>query len=115
MIDRKIVLIADAGLAKRINTSPTEFIRGDAFRKLMTGISRYSLFMIPDANKMEWKRHRKLLQPGFGPVHLKASVDISKEVVSVLKDDLHQRLNAGIGSVQLNMHEFFTGLGLDIM
>jgi cytochrome P450 len=101
-------------LAKRVLNKNEEFVRNDMFRRLLTGVAKYALFLIPDSRSVEWRQHRKFLQPGFGPTHLRHSVQVTNDVMDVFEQSITGKLSAG-EKVRINVHEFFSGLGLDVM
>ncbi|KAJ3219881.1 hypothetical protein HK099_004542 [Clydaea vesicula] len=70
-------LISDPDFAKQILAlRHTEFVRDERLSALFKGICNYALFLIPSPSD-QWKKHRKLLQPAFGPTHLRNSFIIS--------------------------------------
>ncbi|KAJ3120664.1 hypothetical protein HK098_004423 [Nowakowskiella sp. JEL0407] len=78
-----LLIVGDAAVAKRA-LNDESFIRNDTLQSLMIDISPYALFSIPSGDI--WRKHRKGLQPAFGPVHLRDAVDISSEISDSLMD-----------------------------
>jgi cytochrome P450 len=108
----KTVLICDADEAKRVFTNTNEFQRADALQNIWRGIAHYALFLIPSGSS-EWKKHRKSLQPAFGPMILRHVVEKTDEVAKVLVKYLDKQIEENDVAC-INIHEFFTGLGLDV-
>ncbi|KAJ3053310.1 hypothetical protein HK097_004550 [Rhizophlyctis rosea] len=70
-------ILSDPYEAKRLLTDTDTFVRSDTLEKLAQGVSKYALFLLPTGPT--WKRHRKLVQPGFAPLHLRRTVPIATE------------------------------------
>ena len=108
---KRSVMICDASSAKQILTGK-EFIRPDTFQKVVEGILDHALFVL--ATGEDHKRHRKLIQPGFGPSHLKAaarvSVNKSDELISVWNQKFK-----GLPSFQANMYKTLATVTIDII
>ena len=103
----------DADFSKRVVSQSEYFARGDLFRSLFTGVSEWSLFLIPDLGP-DWKRHRKGLQPAFGPTHLRNAAVITSQVYDTAKALIDQKV-CKQGSLELDLYQFFTSFGLDFM
>ncbi|KAJ1550436.1 hypothetical protein HK096_006939 [Nowakowskiella sp. JEL0078] len=107
------LLIGDAAIAKKILNSPDNFIRGPNFQIAATGIAPHALFVLPSGE--QWKRHRKGLQPAFGPVHLRHAfavcLDCSDDLVNVWK----QAVAKASGTQTRNIHLDFTMLTSDVI
>ncbi|KAJ3308253.1 hypothetical protein HDV04_001510 [Boothiomyces sp. JEL0838] len=71
-----LVVIKDPNEAKRIVTDTALFGKTDFARKRMVGLLDYALFFLPSDDL--WKKHRKLLQPAFGPTHLRHAARVSQ-------------------------------------
>lgn len=110
---RKLVVITDAEAAKHILTTPTEFCRDNRLQSIWKGIAKYALFLIPNTES-DWKKHRKCLQPSFGPLHLRKAVEITNDQTNILTNYIRQELSSN-GECVLNVHEYFSGLTLDII
>jgi cytochrome P450 len=69
-----------------------------------------------DTHDKRWKRHRKLLQPAFGPTHLRHGAYITNDVMELVdkKMDLEYAL-AGKTCVKIDIHSLCTGITLDII
>ncbi|KAJ1550889.1 hypothetical protein HK096_004402 [Nowakowskiella sp. JEL0078] len=77
MKERSLISVVDPAVAKKVYNSPDNFVRGDRFQSLNPDIAPYALFVIPSGE--QWKKHRKFLQPAFGPVHLREAFAVSLE------------------------------------
>ncbi|KAJ3103594.1 hypothetical protein HDU97_010014 [Phlyctochytrium planicorne] len=77
----QLVIVSDAVEAKRILTGD-EFFRTTVGMQFCEGIFRYGLFFLPSGDI--WKRHRKYMQPGFGPSHLRDVVSASNQCCDAL-------------------------------
>ncbi len=71
---RKIVITSNADAAKQILTNGDYFcIRPTFLQEKFEGIAKNALFVLPSGEI--WRKHRKLLQPAFGPAHLRHAFD----------------------------------------
>ena len=70
--------ISDPPTVKRLLTDKV-FIKPDFFQNLTEGLLSNALFVMP--TNATWKRHRKQLQPAFGPMHLRKAAQQSVEKV----------------------------------
>jgi cytochrome P450 len=83
------VFLSDPLEVKRMLSS-TEFTRSDNFAKMVGDIIGPALFLLPTGD--DWKRHRKLLQPGFGPTHLRHTAKVTIETIKTLKSEFNKLL-----------------------
>ncbi|KAJ3313037.1 hypothetical protein HDV04_002325 [Boothiomyces sp. JEL0838] len=106
------VVVTDAREAKRILTDTTEFTKMGlaTFRPLQ--LLDYALFVLPSDDL--WKRHRKLLQPAFGPTHLRHTAEVSRDTVLELEAKINSKLSIE-KQVRLNMHSVLSCTTLDII
>ncbi|KAJ3120969.1 hypothetical protein HK098_004092 [Nowakowskiella sp. JEL0407] len=108
--DKYLLLTADPAILKTIANSES-FIRKDFFQSVARDIAPYALFLIPDGDL--WKKHRKGLQPAFGPIHLKNScrvaIDVADHLFRVWDSDLEA------GNCTRNVINDFTMLTADVI
>ncbi|KAJ3128993.1 hypothetical protein HK098_002844 [Nowakowskiella sp. JEL0407] len=110
MGDRYMVLTADAAIIKKIANSDS-FFRGRNFQSIAGDIAPYALFIIPSGDL--WKKHRKGLQPAFGPVHLRDTFKVTLEVADYLLSIWEKELSKG--NATRNVMDDFTLLTGDII
>ncbi|KAJ3269973.1 hypothetical protein HDV01_000779 [Terramyces sp. JEL0728] len=98
----ELVVVTDPKESKRILTDTAVFGKTDFAGKRMQGLLDYALFLLPTDDL--WKKHRKLLQPAFGPTHLrhaanvsqKSTIEIQQKFISQLKDKEALKLDANV-------------------
>jgi cytochrome P450 len=73
------------------------------------------LFCLPTSGREndQWRRHRKNLQPAFGPTFLRYGVDVTKDIVKSLFTTINILPSAQRESIDL--HQTFTYVALDII
>jgi cytochrome P450 len=79
-----ILFLSEAKMAHQIFSDSTNFPKTDDTIKLAQGLIKYALFFMPTDDV--WKRHRKFLQPGFGPSHLRETVVASNQIMDTLSE-----------------------------
>lgn len=85
MFTRKVVVTSNADAAKQILTNGDYFcIRPTFLQEKFEGIAKNALFVLPSGEI--WRKHRKLLQPAFGPAHLRHAFDATMSFSRVLFD-----------------------------
>ncbi|KAI8896250.1 cytochrome P450 [Globomyces pollinis-pini] len=105
-------VVSDPHEAKRIFTDTDTFVRGPILQQLGTGLFENALFVIPTGDL--WKRHRKLIQPAFGPSHLKHA--LSAAITSVYEIyDIWDRELKSLKQINVNMHQVLTAMALDVI
>ncbi|KAJ3408404.1 hypothetical protein HDV05_005032 [Chytridiales sp. JEL 0842] len=80
------------------------------------GLSRYGLFMLP-SDEM-WKRHRKYIQPGFAPSHLRNGVIISNHVINTLCslwDAKFEQQGAQCGPIRVDLYRVASSISFDVI
>ncbi|KAJ3271946.1 T-complex protein 1 subunit delta [Terramyces sp. JEL0728] len=107
-----MVIVADAQEAKRILTDTDTFERGNELRSKMLGLLDNALFFLPSSDL--WRKHRKLLQPAFGPTHLRHAAEASRESVLEFEQFLSDRCAADL-NVQTDLHIALKCITLDII
>ncbi|KAJ3121809.1 hypothetical protein HK098_003350 [Nowakowskiella sp. JEL0407] len=106
----EMVFIDDAAMAKKLLNS-SDYGRGKLLQKTTTDFAPFALFVIPSGD--QWKKHRKGLQPAFGPSHLREAFTVSLETVDQLLDLWESKISAGNNT--RNVMEDFTMLTADII
>ncbi|KAJ3410754.1 hypothetical protein HDV05_003293, partial [Chytridiales sp. JEL 0842] len=90
--------------------------RTDIVAHVTKGIFRYALFVLPSDEI--WKKHRKYLQPGFGPSHLRHGVEAANLVLNTLcgiwdtKLDPQSRSNP---QIRINLFHIASSISFDII
>ncbi|KAJ2998631.1 hypothetical protein HDV02_004261 [Globomyces sp. JEL0801] len=105
-------VVSDPHEAKRIFTDTTTFVRGPIFQRLGMGLYENALFVIPTGEL--WKRHRKLIQPAFGPSHLKHATSAAVTSIHQLCDIWDKQLKLS-NQINVNMHQVLTAVALDVI
>ncbi|KAJ3130363.1 hypothetical protein HK098_002592 [Nowakowskiella sp. JEL0407] len=91
MLGKKVVVIADAKIMRTIFRNSSDAVyRSDSMQIALEGITPLALFALPtgiaDPGGDTWKKHRKGIQPAFGPKHIRDSVGICVKYVDSLLD-----------------------------
>ncbi|KAJ3117908.1 hypothetical protein HK098_006080, partial [Nowakowskiella sp. JEL0407] len=105
-----IVCIDDPAMAKRILSSQ-DFVRGNVLLEAAFDVAPYALFVLPSGD--QWKKHRKGLQPAFGPNHLREAFAVSLECGDELLDIWESQLRKGDDT--RNVMDDFTMLTGDVI
>ncbi|KAI8896396.1 cytochrome P450 [Globomyces pollinis-pini] len=108
---RNVVVVSDADLVKRILTDSEEFIRAADVR-IIEGIFDNALFVLPTGET--WKRHRKLIQPGFGPTHIRHTAHVTLETMDKMRSIWDQRLKS-TDSIQCNIRYNLSAVTLEVI
>ncbi|KAI8928809.1 cytochrome P450 [Entophlyctis helioformis] len=107
------VVVSDAAAIKTIMNSP-DFYRDERTQMAGSGLLDHSLFLLPSGD--DWKRHRKLLQPAFGPSHLRHTVDVTIEVADAAAADFASIMaQTGKASIEVDAYEYMTAVALDVI
>jgi cytochrome P450 len=113
------VEFADAESAKKVLTAPSDIlVRSDFALGISKGLFRYALFILPTSDV--WKKHRKFLQPGFGPAHLRHTVDASNEIMDQLSELWDARFQIGDNTTsttkfQVNLFQLASSITIDVI
>ncbi|KAI8916251.1 cytochrome P450 [Gorgonomyces haynaldii] len=104
LFGQQAYVIAHPDVARQVWRDTEHFTRDPRFQNAVIDLMPFALFVIPGGDV--WKKHRRLLQPGFGPVHLEhaqtAAETLSDQLVAYLKTladksepiDIHAAMNA---------------------
>lgn len=109
------VTIERASEAKRILTS-NNFGRGDLLQSMFSGLLSFALFLLP-SNDGLWKKHRKWIQPAFGPANVRFTLDASNTVMHRVEGFLDQLINDTPDAIlkSLDMAHLSSLITLDII
>ncbi|KAJ3051080.1 hypothetical protein HK097_007943 [Rhizophlyctis rosea] len=114
LFSRQIVITRDPDVAKRVlnpSSSDPEFTRPDNSKIF---VIPYMLFALGTDDL--WKRHRKFLQPAFGPSHLRFALDASNEVMDELCRIWEGQISAKPdGKLRTNARDVMTSVTMDII
>ncbi|KAJ3269682.1 hypothetical protein HDV01_001110 [Terramyces sp. JEL0728] len=106
------VFVVNAQEAKRILNSST-FVKSDTvIMKIGIGILNNALFAMPSND--HWKKHRKLLQPAFGPTHLRHAGKVAEDTMKDLDTVIEEKLQ-GKSGVTLDFTVAFKSVTLDVI
>ena len=109
-----IYIISDALSIKLILTDKTMFGRTGVFRDAAIDLAPHALFVLPDSE--EWTRHRKFIQPAFGPPHLRHTYSTVTQIMQILANHLELKLSTSSEShVKVDMHHLVTSIAMDTM
>lgn len=108
---KTIISVARPDVIKSVLTRQNDFKRDALLQNMFQGIGTWSLFVIPTNDV--WFRHRKLLQPAFGPTHLKYGFECTNLCFNVLAKSWHGLLKNN--SVTVDIHKHLACMTLDIM
>ncbi|KAJ3120900.1 hypothetical protein HK098_004135 [Nowakowskiella sp. JEL0407] len=100
-----IIIINDGEVFKRILNSPDVFMRGPELHHVMKDSFPFALFLFPDTDDT-WKKHRKGLQPAFGPVHLREAFQVTVEIVEQLFSIWDKEISSNASTVRNAMEDF---------
>jgi cytochrome P450 len=107
----EIIVVCDPAAIKWILTDASTFVRNDNLQKTVLDIMPNGLFALPSGDG--WKRHRKLLQPAFGPSHLRFSAvctaEICKDLVAYLD------LVAASADPVVDFHNLLSFVSMDVI
>ncbi|KAI9020627.1 cytochrome P450 [Hyaloraphidium curvatum] len=100
------VIVSDPAIARRVlRGDGGKIVKGDETEHAMHDIAPKGLFVFADGP--DWTRHRKRLQPAFGPVHLRNALGIASEIA----DKLYGIYDAKIGTKEAEAgFDFYSGL-----
>ncbi|KAJ3128937.1 hypothetical protein HK098_003034 [Nowakowskiella sp. JEL0407] len=98
----RFIAISDHVLMKKILNSPA-CPRTPIFQNNFMGINSFLLNILPTEDT--WRKHRKGLQPAFGPIHLRESVTVSVKTVNRLLDVWEELYKRG-ESIRNLTHDF---------
>ncbi|KAL3899764.1 MAG: hypothetical protein SGCHY_001803 [Lobulomycetales sp.] len=95
--------------------NPSSLVRFQLPLAGISGILDDALFCLPTNGKSDdqWKRHRKQLQPSFGPTFLRFAVEETKQVTRNLFDSWKSMTPAERSNNDI--HRYFTCIAVDVI
>ncbi|KAH6565659.1 hypothetical protein BASA61_006563 [Batrachochytrium salamandrivorans] len=113
-LDRDVIIVSDSDSVHRLLTSSSEIVRPNKLQEAAQTLFKHALFVLPSGPV--WKKHRKLLQPAFGPVHLRFALRVSNEVtdaaVKIINDGIESSKS---DSFVVDIHKLMTAMSLDVI
>ncbi|KAI8920458.1 cytochrome P450 [Entophlyctis helioformis] len=111
---RYFVTTSDADAIKDILNNTGSFVRGENPWKATKDFIKYSLAILPTGPT--WRRHRKLMQPAFGPSHLRQTVDAATEVANKIKAEWTSVMAAtGEKTIVVDAYKYMGAAALDVI
>jgi cytochrome P450 len=108
------VLISDAATAKKIHMDVDTFPRTNFGAENLDGIARYLLLFLP--TDQTWRRHRKLMAAGFGPAHIKHTVDAVNDIMESLFSKWESELRKDEdGVIEINFSHIAVCITTDVI
>ncbi|KAI8923268.1 cytochrome P450 [Entophlyctis helioformis] len=109
-----MVTVSDADAIKVIFNNTDSFVRGKTGWETTKDIIKYSLVLLPTGPT--WRRHRKLMQPAFGPSHLRQTVDAATEVADKIKADWTSVMAAtGEKTIVVDVYKYMGAVAFDVI
>jgi cytochrome P450 len=114
MFGMQILQLSDAESIKIVLNSTQKLIRSNFITVLTEGIFKYALFVMPSDDT--WKKHRKFLQPGFGPAHLRHGLEATNQTLDTLCDIWDAKLaSASTSSIISDLFEVASSISVDVI
>mmetsp|Transcript_10767 Transcript_10767/g.28236 ORF Transcript_10767/g.28236 Transcript_10767/m.28236 type:complete len:491 (-) Transcript_10767:130-1602(-) len=110
LFNRVIVMAAEPSLLK--TALVTENFPKSAFYDKMSSLLGRGILLL---NGQEWKSRRKIMNPGFGSLTLKALVPVFNRNTRRLRDKLNRSCQGSADGVQIDVSEEITNLTMDII
>ncbi|KAJ3349594.1 hypothetical protein HDU91_006369 [Kappamyces sp. JEL0680] len=108
----KVILVSDPVEIRKILTESDSFGRDESLNSASVGIMQGALFALPSGEV--WKRHRKLLQPAFGPSHLRYTAQVALEKSNMLVQLWKAKLGNKVSMVT-NVMEATRAITMDLI
>jgi cytochrome P450 len=111
----QIVQLNDAESIKTVLNSTQKLSRSNLVTILTEGIFKYALFVL-SSDDDAWKRHRKFLQPAFGPTQLRNGVQASNQVMDALCQIWDSELaSSQTSSIISDMFQVASSISVDVV
>ncbi|KAJ3169087.1 Thromboxane-A synthase [Irineochytrium annulatum] len=108
---RSLVTVSDADAAKKLLTSDS-FLRSGRPLLICPDIFKSVLFFMP--TDTPWRKHRKFLQPGFGPTHLRHSLVATNEAMDNLLN-IWELTTSGNATHQTDIYHVASSITIDVI
>ncbi|KAI8920588.1 cytochrome P450 [Entophlyctis helioformis] len=109
-----MITVSDADAIKAILNNTDSFVRGENPWEVTKDFIKYSLALLPTGPT--WRRHRKLMQPAFGPSHLRQTVDAATEVADKIKAEWTSVMAAtGEKTIVVDAYKYMGAAALDVI
>ncbi|KAJ3398415.1 hypothetical protein HDV05_002495, partial [Chytridiales sp. JEL 0842] len=92
LFGKDVILLSDAESSLHVLRDTDDFKRSDTFQKRATGVFKYPLFLMPTDDM--WRKHRKYMQPGFGPSQLRHGLEATNDALDTLFDIWNTHLHS---------------------
>ncbi|KAJ3399611.1 Cytochrome P450 4V2, partial [Chytridiales sp. JEL 0842] len=89
------------------------FKRSDTLQAQAVGIFKYALFSMPTGDM--WKKHRKYMQPGFGPAQLRHAFETTNDALDILFDIWNTHLSSAKESFRTDISHVASCITLDVI
>ncbi|KAI9024618.1 cytochrome P450 [Hyaloraphidium curvatum] len=108
------IILSDPALARRaLRGDDGGIIKGDEVEHAMGDIAPFGLFVMGDGPN--WTRHRKRLQPAFGPVHLRNALVIASDIADRLYAIYDSKLGTPEGDAGFDFYSGATSAVADVL
>lgn len=111
ILNSQTIFIYEKEAAKQLLTSK-QFIKSNRFENITDGLLNNALFVLGTGEKHT--RHRKLIQPGFGPSHLRQAVGITLKTCQKLIKIWNDKLNLD-PVLTTDIHAVLATMALDVI
>jgi cytochrome P450 len=108
---RTSIMLTNKDAAKQVLTQ-SKFVKGNEFEEITRGLLDHALFVMGTGKNHT--KHRKLLQPGFGPSHLRGAALISLDVMNTLDRVWNEKMDQ-VDEIPVDMYSTFATVAIDII
>lgn len=107
-----LVINDAAAVNKYLRTDERLVKRDDFLAKVLYGVMVTPLFLLDGGPK--WKKHRKLLQPAFGPAQLRYTLDVTADQGNQLVNHWKEKI-ANDKDVEIEVSAYFAATAIDLL